>query len=214
MKLVITAEQKLEAITTHLYCAGGPRAWKPKPGMLYTILRNDLELYEVVGVQTPLDSDDVVLVCRADTPDPMEFALAEWNLDFGTNRIPIPDHLAEEIKARGLADEAREGVELLADETEAATPAEGAWFRARITAAHQDDTNAIWKVAFKDILTHRVLRCVIPHQLGGGGQRRGSLEDPAGQPRRRHPLGHLPRGRQDLGQERRHPRPRRDLSHR
>lgn len=98
-----TLEQKMQAISEHLYCSQGRPPWTPYVDAYYTIIRNDTELYQVVVIDT---FRGVVQFKRVDDQhladckehgfenNVQEFDIEGFTTEgFGINRIPVAEHV-------------------------------------------------------------------------------------------------------------------------
>ena len=94
-------EQKMQAISDHLYNQDGRPAWEPYVDAYYTIIRNDTELFQIVQLD-----DDKLGFLRVDDDyleDCERFGydnvVQVWDVDgfttesFGPNRIPVPEYI-------------------------------------------------------------------------------------------------------------------------
>lgn len=98
-----TLEQKMQAISDHLYNRDDRPYWEPYVDAYYTIIRNDLELFRIVAIDT---FRKVVGIQRADDQyladceeHGFENAITEFDIDgfttdgFGPQRIPVPAYI-------------------------------------------------------------------------------------------------------------------------
>ena len=89
-----TYEMKLCTIKEHLYCTEGRPEWAPKAGMLYTILRDDLDLFHIDEVT---ETTVTVSIWQDVYDNPPQL----WERDgfttegFGINRIPLMDYMTK-----------------------------------------------------------------------------------------------------------------------
>lgn len=90
-----TARHKLTAIEGRYY-NGGFVKWEPKVGDLYTIIRNDLEVF-VIAKQ---DGDNFVIEgCMEGWSGNMRFPVKGFSTEeFGPNRVYLPSWVVEQLE--------------------------------------------------------------------------------------------------------------------
>lgn len=88
MKTELTCQEKLQAISDARYLGG--QNWTPKKGDYYTLIRNDLQLYQIIDE----DSENLYTIyCHVPDSPISKWLKTEFLRGFGENRIYVGDYI-------------------------------------------------------------------------------------------------------------------------